>query len=116
MFCTQCGVQIQEQDKYCSQCGRATAPGSGPAGFAGREPRRLRRSLRDKKIGGVCAGLAEYLDVDVVLARLLVVVGTIVSGGLGFLAYIAAWIIIPLEKGAEAYHATHSASAPAAGR
>lgn len=110
MFCTQCGVQIQENDKFCSQCGLATPLAGAPARFANRDPNRLRRSLRDKKLGGVCAGLAEYLDVDVVLTRLLVVGGTIISGGLGLLVYLAAWIIVPLERRDEVFH---SAAAPA---
>ena len=99
---------MQETGKYCSQCGQAT-PLAGE-GFARREPRRLRRSLRDKKLGGVCAGLAEYLDVDVVFTRVVVVTGMIISGGLGLLAYVAAWIIVPLERGTAAYY---PAAAPA---
>ncbi len=98
MYCTHCGLQLQETNRFCPQCGQATPFAAESAGFYKREPRLLRRSLRDKKIGGVCAGLAEYLDVDVVLTRVLVVAAMIVSGGLGLLVYIAAWIIIPLES------------------
>jgi phage shock protein C len=48
-------------------------------------------------ISGVCGGLAEYFEVDPVLMRLLVVVGTVLSGGLGLFIYIVLWIIMPKE-------------------
>lgn len=57
--------------------------------------KRLYRSGKDKILGGVCGGIAEYLRVDPTLIRLLWVVGTLISMGAGILAYIIAWIIIP---------------------
>jgi phage shock protein PspC (stress-responsive transcriptional regulator) len=59
--------------------------------------RRLTRSRTDGQIGGVCAGLANYFDVDVVLVRAAWVVFSIVPGALigGVLAYLAAWLVIP---------------------
>jgi len=108
MYCTQCGIQLQEKDEFCSQCGRAT-PLARDTAFTPRGSKRLRRLRQDKKFGGVCAGLAEYLEVDVVLTRVLVMTGIIVSGGLGLLAYIAAWIIIPLEPLELVYHGAATA-------
>lgn len=55
---------------------------------------RLYRSGRDRILGGVCGGIAEYLGVDPVLIRLLWVIGSI-AWGFGIIAYIIAWIIIP---------------------
>ena len=57
---------------------------------------RLYRSAREKMLGGVCGGLADYFNVDVTLVRLIVLVATF-AGGVGFLAYLAAWIIIPVN-------------------
>ncbi len=58
--------------------------------------KRLFRSTKDRMIGGVCAGIAEYLDVDPTVVRLLWVLFTIISFGAGgVFAYIIAWIIIP---------------------
>jgi phage shock protein PspC (stress-responsive transcriptional regulator) len=59
--------------------------------------RRLTRSRSDSQIAGVCAGLASYFDVDVVLVRAAWVVFTIVPGAIigGVLAYLAAWLVIP---------------------
>ena len=55
---------------------------------------RLYRSEREKILGGVCGGLAEYFRVDVVLVRLFMVL-MILAGGIGFVVYLAAWIILP---------------------
>ena len=60
----------------------------------GPEIRRLYRSGDDRILGGVCGGIAEYLDVDPVIIRLLWVIA-VFAWGFGILAYIIAWIIIP---------------------
>ena len=59
--------------------------------------RRLVRRPAEGKIGGVCAGLAEYFDADVALVRATWVVLSIWPGAivLGVVAYIAAWILMP---------------------
>jgi len=61
--------------------------------------RRLTRSIVDRKIAGVCGGLAEYLDVDSTVVRLVWAVLTVVPGAivLGVGAYLAAWFIIPMK-------------------
>jgi phage shock protein C len=68
--------------------------------------RRLTRSRQHGRIAGVCAGLADYFEVDVVLVRAIWVVLSIVPGAIigGVLAYLAAWLVIP--------KATESASVP----
>ncbi|MPZ19149.1 MAG: PspC domain-containing protein [Luteitalea sp.] len=59
--------------------------------------RRLTRSQTDRTIAGVCSGLANYLDVDVVLVRAAWLVFSVVPGAIvgGVLAYLAAWLLIP---------------------
>lgn len=57
---------------------------------------KLYRSVREKMIGGVCGGLADYFSVDVTLVRLIMLVAAF-AGGVGFLAYLAAWVIIPVN-------------------
>ena len=49
---------------------------------------------KDKKICGVCSGLAEYLEVDVTIVRLLAVLAVVFGGG-GIIAYLIAAVIIP---------------------
>jgi phage shock protein PspC (stress-responsive transcriptional regulator) len=62
--------------------------------------KRLYRSRKDKIIGGVCGGIGEYFDIDPVLVRILWLFFTFL-GGAGILAYLIAWVVIPLpeEKG-----------------
>lgn len=58
--------------------------------------KKLYRSEQDTKIAGVCGGLAEYLDIDSSVVRLLWVVFSL-WGGSGILAYIVAALVIPKE-------------------
>ncbi|BBI35181.1 PspC domain-containing protein [Cohnella abietis] len=59
--------------------------------------RKLYRSTRDKKLFGVCGGLAEYLGVDATLLRILLVVVAVFSAGSVVVVYIIAGFVIPLE-------------------
>lgn len=56
--------------------------------------RRLVRSRRDSVLGGVCGGLARYLGVDPLLLR-VAAAALALSGGVGVVAYIVAWVVIP---------------------
>jgi phage shock protein PspC (stress-responsive transcriptional regulator) len=60
--------------------------------------KRLYRSGTERILGGVCAGIGEYADVDPTVVRLVWVVLTLLSLGVGLVAYIIAWIIIPEGK------------------
>jgi phage shock protein C len=59
--------------------------------------KRLYRSRTHRVIGGVAGGLGEYLDVDPVLVRIIFVVAFF-AGGVGILAYLICWIIIPEQR------------------
>ncbi len=59
-------------------------------------PKTLSRPLWDKKISGVCAGFARYFDMDVTLMRIVWLV-TAIFTGIGFVAYLVAWIAMPAE-------------------
>ena len=56
--------------------------------------KKLTRSATDKKLGGVCGGIAEYLDVDTTVIRLAWVLFALFLGG-GILAYIIAPLVMP---------------------
>lgn len=58
--------------------------------------KRLYRSRENKMLGGVCGGLAEYFDVDPSLIRLITVAIMFIPGA-GILAYLLAWLIVPLN-------------------
>jgi phage shock protein C len=91
MFCTKCGTELRDSDRFCCQCAQPT-PLARPSVFA---PQDLMLDKRNKKIAGVCAGMARYFEMDVTLMRVIWLVGAIITGGLGALAYLACWIIIP---------------------
>ena len=59
-----------------------------------RPVRRLTLSATDKKIAGVCGGIAEYFGIDPTLVRVITVIFALLFGG-GILAYLLAWIIMP---------------------
>ena len=58
--------------------------------------KKLYRSKEDRWVGGVCGGLAKYLDVDPIVIRLIALILVLCAGG-GLLVYIIAWIVIPEE-------------------
>lgn len=62
--------------------------------------KRLYRSRSDLMLGGVCGGLAQYLNVDATIIRLVFVVLLFLGGG-GFWIYLVLWIITPVEPSSE---------------
>ncbi len=97
MFCTQCGVSLGEPEpNFCSGCGRQTNAGQSQYQRYQARPRGLQRPLDGRRIAGVCAGFADYLDVDVTLVRIAWLVA-VFCFGTGILAYIIASIVIPNE-------------------
>jgi phage shock protein PspC (stress-responsive transcriptional regulator) len=61
--------------------------------------RRLFRNENDKVLGGVCSGLANYFNIDVVIARIIFVI--LLFSGIGFLTYIIMWIAVPSTASAQ---------------
>jgi phage shock protein PspC (stress-responsive transcriptional regulator) len=59
--------------------------------------KKLYKSLTDKKVCGVCGGLAKYLSIDVTLVRLVWAIVTLCTVGTGLLAYIICAVIMPDE-------------------
>lgn len=59
--------------------------------------RRIFRNPNDKLLGGVCSGLSNYFDIDPVIIR-LIWAASVIMAGFGILAYIIAWIVIPVAR------------------
>jgi len=91
MFCPSCQKEILQDSRFCYFCG-ASQPAASPAASPA-VPKVLRRSVSDRKIGGVCAGLAEHLDLDVSLVRILWIL--LLFTGAGLILYLVCWIVIP---------------------
>jgi phage shock protein C len=92
MTCPNCRKDIAKDSNFCYYCGarqQTAAPGIGVQ-------KRLMRSSVDSKLAGVCGGIAEYLDVDSTIVRLVWVLVFIFTGLVpGGLAYLIAWIVMP---------------------
>lgn len=58
--------------------------------------KKLYRKANDRVFGGVCSGLGDYFEVDKVLIRLLWILAIII-GGVGIIAYLIAWVVIPVD-------------------
>jgi phage shock protein C len=96
MVCTTCQRQIADGSNFCYNCGAKQSPSAAPgvaAQFGGKK--RLVRSLTDKKIAGVCGGLADYFDLDPTIIRICWLLA-VLCAGTGGLAYIILWIALPV--------------------
>ena len=89
MYCNYCGKAIQDDANVCAYCG--TRVGSVLA------RKRLIRPRANRKVAGVCAGFAEYFDLDITLVRLVWLISVFLGACLGLIAYVIAWIVIPEE-------------------
>ena len=58
--------------------------------------KKLYRSRKNRVIAGICGGLAEYFDIDLIIVRLITLI-LVLSFGAGLIAYIIAWIVVPEE-------------------
>jgi phage shock protein C len=97
MVCNSCQRNIADGSRFCYNCGaRQVVTGAPDVASATGGPKRLMRSSTDKKLGGVCAGLANYFDMDVTLVRVLWLL-VVLCGGTGILLYVILWLVLPLE-------------------
>jgi phage shock protein C len=96
MVCTNCQRTIADYSNFCYNCGAKQSPSVAPGAFSDGGPRRrLMRSSTDKKIAGVCAGLADYFDLDATIVRVCWLL-LVLFAGTGLLAYLILWIVLPL--------------------
>jgi phage shock protein C len=96
MYCSNCGKNIGGGPIFCQFCGTRVAP---IPDYLYQQPgpkRPFARFSADKKIAGVCAGVARYFDLDASLVRAFWVL-CVLFGGTGLIAYIVLWIIMPLD-------------------
>ena len=88
MYCNHCGRGIQEDSCFCSYCGRRVIGVPFRKGLV--------RPVSRRMIGGVAVGMADFFDLDISIVRLAWVLFAIFTG-VGFFAYLIAWLVIPSE-------------------
>ena len=90
MYRNHCGKANPDDARICAYCG-------APLAGAGAPPeRRLVRPRRDRKIAGVCAGVAQYYGWNVTVLRLIWFLAFLLLGA-GGLLYLILWIVLPNE-------------------
>jgi phage shock protein C len=72
--------------------------------------KRLVRARAGRKIAGVCAGFAEYFDLDVTLVRVVWLITALIPIGASLIAYLIAWILLPEEPEALSAPVGHQAT------
>ena len=107
MICNNCHRDIAEPSIFCPFCGK---PQQGAAGGPTWGARRLMRSATDRKIAGVCGGIAEFFGVDSTVVRLIWVLLVILPVPLvpAFVGYLVAWLVMPQAP----FPAAHTAQQP----
>ena len=94
MYCSSCGKEIGEHPAFCQFCGTRVAPAPPFAAAGAKRP--FARYSADKKIAGVCGGVARYFDLDSSVVRAVWLLCVLLAGT-GLLAYLILWIVMPLD-------------------
>ncbi len=66
--------------------------------FCRNKHKRFRRNKIDGVFGGVCAGIADYLNIDLIVVRILTIIAVFFSGGIIFWIYLGLWVLAPKDK------------------
>jgi phage shock protein C len=94
MYCSNCGKDIGDNPVFCQSCGSRVAsvlPFTLPSA-----KRPFARYSADKKIAGVCGGVARYFGLDSSLVRAIWLLCVLLAGT-GLLVYLVLWIAMPLD-------------------
>jgi phage shock protein PspC (stress-responsive transcriptional regulator) len=91
MTCKHCQREVPDYSNFCNFCGGMQQTASS------RGHKRLMRSSTDRKLAGVCGGIAEYLEIDSTVVRLvwLVLLFVPVPVVPSIVAYLVAWAVMP---------------------
>lgn len=100
--CRNCGNSMNDDARFCSTCGTAVvapeAAQAPPPHYAPYAPAsRLIRPRWGRMVAGVCQGLANAYAWDVVWVRVITVLLAVFGGGIGLIAYLVFWVVMPEE-------------------
>ena len=94
MVCASCQKVIADGSKFCCICGAKQPEGAAQVVPPIIQRKRLVRSINNRKIAGVCAGIADYFDIDPTIIRVIWLLATLIPGP-NIIAYIILWIVLP---------------------
>jgi phage shock protein C len=109
MICPNCQKEIADGSNFCYNCGAkqpVNAATNASPGYSYPARKKFVRSINDRKIAGVCAGLADYFDLDPTIVRVVWLLATLVPGP-NIIAYVILWVAVP-----EGYTGVVPTSAP----
>ncbi|RSL14889.1 phage shock protein C (PspC) family protein [Edaphobacter aggregans] len=96
MFCTHCGNKLDPSSRFCPACGTSVPLAATPFVDLFSSTGKLVRPRLNRMVAGVCVAFAQQYGWDLTVVRIVTAL-LIVLTGVGALAYIAAWVIIPEE-------------------
>ena len=95
MKCEKCGAENPEQSSFCQACGERFQSSTHTV----MSEKKLVRPRHDTKIAGVCGGVAQYLNMDSTLVRIIFLI-LLLTGTIGLWIYLVIWAVAPWDCGA----------------
>lgn len=103
VICKTCGNSMNDDARFCSVCGTQASVPQTPHVYTSNPnvvyapPTRLVRPRFGRMIAGVCQGMANNYAWDVTWVRVITVLLAIFGGGIGLVAYLVFWVVMPEE-------------------
>lgn len=101
VYCKNCGNSMNDEARFCSACGTPIHVQPNAQTYSATPSystvTRLIRPRAGRMLAGVCQGLANNYAWDVVWVRVITVLLAIFGGGLGIVAYVVFWVVMPEE-------------------
>jgi phage shock protein PspC (stress-responsive transcriptional regulator) len=93
MFCVTCGFPLEAEDLFCRRCGCET-----PSGVEQAVRPKLRLCRKNRRVAGVCGGVARYLDQEPGRVRMVWAAASLLPFSPGLVAYAICWAVMAHEQ------------------